>query len=195
MGSVNLAALETWASKDGTVNVVIETAKGCKNKFEYEPKTRGFALSKVLPRGMAFPYDFGFIPSTLAEDGDPLDVLVLMDEPAFAGCRITCRLVGVIEGETCEDGTTERNDRLIAVAKESRDHNDIHSLKDMNETLVKEIEHFFVAYHDLDGKMFKPLGRYGPNRALKRVTEAAKRFRKKRPPGAKVSRNGAGKRH
>src|SRR5579863_1173159 len=108
--------------KNGTWNVVIETPKGCRNKFDFEPETGGFMLSKALPRGMDFPYDFGFIPSTLAEDGDPVDVLVLMDEPAFPGCRLSCRLIGVIEGEQTDDGKTNRNDRLLAVAQSSHDH-------------------------------------------------------------------------
>jgi inorganic pyrophosphatase len=178
MPTANLLDLSTWLEKSGSVNVVIETAKGCRNKFEFEPETGSFALSKVLPRGMTFPYDFGFIPSTLADDGDPLDVLVLMDEPAFAGCRIACRLVGVIEGEQTKGGSTERNDRLLAVAEQSQDHNDIHSLKDLDNHLLDQIEHFFVAYHDLDGHKFKPIGRHGPNRAEKLVKEAAKHFAK-----------------
>src|ERR1700704_563496 len=81
------------------VSVVVETPKGSRNKYAYDPDERIFALKKVLPAGMSFPYDFGFVPSTRGGDGDPLDVLVLMDEPAFAGCKLTCRVVGVIEVE------------------------------------------------------------------------------------------------
>jgi hypothetical protein len=77
--------------------VIIETPKGSRNKYAFDPEERIFALKKVLPAGMAFPYDFGFVPSTRGGDGDPLDVLVLMDEPAFPGCKITCRVIGVIE--------------------------------------------------------------------------------------------------
>ena len=82
-----------------TIQVIIETPKGSRNKYAFDPEQKIFQLMKVLPAGMAFPYDFGFIPSTLAEDGDPTDVLVLMDEPAFPGCLLKCRVVGVIEGE------------------------------------------------------------------------------------------------
>ena len=81
------------------LRVVIETPKGSRNKFAFDAEQHMFQLKKVLPAGMAFPYDFGFVPSTLAEDGDPVDVLVLMDEPAFPGCVLSCRPVGVIEGE------------------------------------------------------------------------------------------------
>ena len=76
---------------------IIETPKGSRNKYAFDPDQRIFELKKVPPAGMAFPYDFGFVPSTVAEDGDPVDVLVLMDEPAFPGCLLRCRLIGIIE--------------------------------------------------------------------------------------------------
>jgi inorganic pyrophosphatase len=81
---------------DDTVRVVIETPKDSRNKYAFDSEDEVFVLKRVLPAGMAFPYDFGFVPSTLAEDGDPVDVLVLMDQPAFPGCVLKCRLVGVI---------------------------------------------------------------------------------------------------
>jgi len=71
--------------------VVIETPKGSRNKFAFDPDEHIFHLKRVLPSGMEFPYDFGFVPSTKADDGDPIDVLVLMDEPAFPGCVLSCR--------------------------------------------------------------------------------------------------------
>src|SRR5258707_12353857 len=88
--------------KGEIIQVVVETPKGSRKKYAFDVDQKVFALKKVLPAGMAFPYDFGFIPSTRAEDGDPVDVLVLMDEPAFAGCVLACRPVGVIEGEQKE---------------------------------------------------------------------------------------------
>src|SRR5579864_4504995 len=84
---------------NGNIQVVIETPQSSRNKYAIDEEQRVFALTKVLPAGMTFPYDFGFIPSTRAEDGDPTDVLVLMDEPAFPGCLLTCRVIGVIEGQ------------------------------------------------------------------------------------------------
>src|SRR6201998_4591621 len=92
------------------LRVVIETPKGSRNKFAFEADQRVFELKKVLPAGMAFPYDFGFVPSTRADDGDPIDVLLLMDESAHPGTLMRCRLVGIIEGEQKEDGKSERND-------------------------------------------------------------------------------------
>ena len=95
-----------------TIQVVIETPKGSRNKYAFDPEQKIFELKKVLPAGMAFPYDFGFIPSTKAEDGDPADVLVLMDEPAFPGCLLKCRLVGIIEGEQGKIGRASCRERV-----------------------------------------------------------------------------------
>src|SRR5438270_10052757 len=127
-----------------SIQVVIETPKGCRNKYKFDPKLRSFTLSRVLPDGMLFPYDFGFVPSTEAEDGDPIDVLLLMDAPAFPGCVIDSRLIGVIEGEQTEDGQTKRNDRLLAVAKDSHTNSDLKNISDMNPKLLKELGEFFV---------------------------------------------------
>ncbi len=152
-------------------NVIVETPKGSRNKFDYDPELGLFRLGGVLPLGAVFPFDFGFVPSTLGGDGDPLDVLVIMDEPAFTGCLVTVRLLGLIEAEQTEQGETTRNDRLIAVAANSRSHRDVHSLAQINANRVDEIEHFFVSYNAIKGKQFTPLGRFGPDRA-RRVVEA-----------------------
>lgn len=178
---IKLSSLSAFEAESGELNVLIETPKGSRNKFKYDERRGLFKLSGLLPLGAVFPFDFGFIPSTLGGDGDPLDVLILMDEPAFPGCLIPARLIGVIEADQTEDGKTNRNDRLIAVAVDSRTHNDIQALDDLNENLVKEIEHFFVSYNDAKGKQFEPLGRFGPRRA-KEVVEAGVRasIKKKR---------------
>ncbi len=123
--------------------------------------------------GAVFPFDFGFVPSTKGQDGDPLDVLVLMDEPAFAGCLVQSRLIGVIEAEQTENGQPERNDRLIAVAAESRDHADITSIHQLSDNMLNEIEHFFISYNAAKGREFKPLGRYASERARKLVDSAS----------------------
>lgn len=175
---MNLARLDTWDPESGTLNVVIETSKGSRSKLKYNPAQGLFELSKVLPRGMVFPFDFGFIPSTQGDDGDPLDVLVLMDEPIPTGCKIPARLIGVIEAEQSEDGQTERNDRLIAVAEHSQDHQDIRSLKDLYSGVIQEIEHFFISYNEMAGKQFKPIARHGPHHAEKLVRQGVKRLSK-----------------
>jgi inorganic pyrophosphatase len=101
------------------LNIVIDTPKGCRSKFVFDMKRKAYILKSVLPHGTVSPFDFGSIPRTVADDGDPLDALVLMEEPAFCGCLIESRLVGVIEAEQSEEGKTERNGGLIALAAKS----------------------------------------------------------------------------
>src|SRR3981189_3744383 len=98
--------------KKSTCRAIIETPKGCRNKFDYDPDSGLFMLGGSLPEGVMFQFDFGFIPSTLGDAGDPVDVLVLMDAPAYVGCLIETRITGLITAEKTEDGKTESNDRL-----------------------------------------------------------------------------------
>jgi inorganic pyrophosphatase len=108
---------------EGIVQVIVETPKRSRNKFGYDPQQKVFTLRRVLPAGMAFPLDFGFLPQTEAPDGDPLDVLPMMDEAAFPGIAVRARPIGILEGEQArEDGTKSRNDRLLAVAEASQDY-------------------------------------------------------------------------
>jgi inorganic pyrophosphatase len=174
-----VAELGAIDGESGALNVIIETPKGSRNKFKYDEKLGVFRLSGVLPAGAVFPFDFGYIPATLGQDGDPLDVLLLMDEPAFAGCLVPARLIGVIEAEQTEDGKTERNDRLIAVATDSHDLRHIEALDQINANLVEEIEHFFVSYNTIKGKQFAPKGRFGPERAQKLVDEGQAQAKRK----------------
>jgi inorganic pyrophosphatase len=174
------AHLKTF-DEDGSLNAIIETPKGSRNKFDYDSERGIFKLGGVLPAGASFPFDFGFVPLTLGEDGDPLDVLVLMEEPAFSGCLVPARLIGVIEAEQTErDGTTTRNDRLIAVAANFRQQRDVHSLEDLNPGLIEEIEHFFVSYNEIKNKHFQPMGCSGPERALELVEAGQRELRLKK---------------
>lgn len=167
--------LDVDTGTEGFVNVVIETPRGCRNKFKYDEELHVFRLNSVLPAGAVFPYDFGYVPGTQAEDGDPLDVLVLMDAPAFTGCLIEARPIGVIEAEQTESGKTERNDRIVAVAKDSHDYRDMKSLKDINANLLKELEHFFVSYNEIKSKEFKLIAHRGPAAAKKLIEEARRK--------------------
>jgi inorganic pyrophosphatase len=164
------------ADSDGKkmLRVVIETPKGSRNKFAFDPDKHIFELKTVLPAGMTFPYDFGFVPSTEADDGDPIDVLVLMDEPAFPGCVLTCRPIGVIEGEQIEKKETVRNDRIIAVERDAHSWADIKTVDDLGKQFERELEEFFVNYHRLSGKQYRILGLKGPKHARKLV-KAGKR--------------------
>lgn len=173
--------LSPFDKEKGELNVIIETPKNCRNKYAFDEALGIFVLKGVLAAGHVFPYDFGFIPQTLGGDGDPLDVLVLMDEAAFAGCLVPSRLIGVIEAEQTElDGRQTRNDRLIAVAADSHTHSDVRSINDLNETLVDQIEHFFISYNQIKGKEFKPLGRFGARKAKDLVTEAIALYGRKK---------------
>jgi len=170
-GVVNPVRLSAF-DKDKKLQVIIETPKGSRNKYAWDADQHVFALKKVLPEGMVFPHDFGFIPSTEGDDGDPIDVLVLMDQPVFTGCLVKARLVGVIEGKQTEDGKSERNDRLLAVAESSHTHSNIQSLKDLNKDLLKELENFLVNYHSNDGAEFEVLALKGPDAAAKCLKRA-----------------------
>ena len=187
--SNSLAQLSALNEESETLNVIIDTPKGSRNKFEFDETQGLFKLRGVLPVGASFPFDFGFIPSTKGGDGDPLDALVLMDEPAFPGCLIEARLIGVIEAEQTEEGETERNDRLIAVAAESRIHEDVRSLEDLNDHLIDEIEHFFISYNQAKGKVFKPEGRGGPERAMEVLNEGLKNRRTRHANPARSKTN------
>lgn len=160
------------------VNVIVETPQGSRNKYAFDEKKKIFQLKKVLPTGMDFPYDFGFIPSTRADDDDPIDVLLLMDEPAFPGCLVRARLIGAILGMEKQDGKKVRNDRLVAVSEKSLLYGSIGRLGDLGAYFLDQLERFFTNYHSLDGVNFRVLVTCCPSEAralLKRSRKMAKK--------------------
>lgn len=159
---------------DEIIRVVIETPKGSRNKYALDKDARVFELKKVLPAGMSFPYDFGFLPSTLADDGDPTDVLVLMDEPAFPGCVLQCRIVGIIEGKQTGKGKSERNDRIVAIEQDNHSYASVKHVDDLGDEFKAELEDFFVNYHRLIGKKYKILGFKGPGVAMRCIKQGIK---------------------
>jgi inorganic pyrophosphatase len=163
---------------DKTIGVILETPKGSRNKYAFNPDEKVFELKRVLPAGMAFPWDFGFVPSTLAEDGDPLDVLVLMDEPAFPGCVVRCRLIGVIEGEQVDGTKTDRNDRVVAVDIENHQWAHVQHVDDLGKQFIRELEEFFVNFHKLQGKEYEVLDVRGPGQSRKCVQGSMKAVKK-----------------
>lgn len=158
------------------LQVVIETPRGSRNKYSFDPDQRVYRLKSALPAGMVFPYDFGFVPSTIGGDGDPLDVLVLMDDPAFPGCVLLVRLLGAMTAEQTEHGKIKRNDRLIAVAETSQLFANFKTVDDLPSQLRKEIEEFFNTYHRLQGKESHALEWNKPP-AAERLIEKARRKR------------------
>lgn len=144
--------------KDNIIDVVIETPKGSRNKYAYDKEVKAFRLTKLLPVGVMFPFDFGYIPHTKGEDGDPIDVLVMMEEAAYPGCVVECRLIGAIKAKQSEKEKMVQNDRLIAVSTLSQIYQDVNELAELNKNIVSQVESFFVYYNTLAGKEFKPMG-------------------------------------
>jgi inorganic pyrophosphatase len=164
--------LKPIRKKDDLVQVIIETPAGSRNKFAFDADQGVFALKKVLPAGMTFPYDFGFLPQTIAPDGDPIDVLLLMDQPAFPGIVVRARLIGVIEGEQADGKKKIRNDRLVAVADANHLYAKVRKLSDLPGIWIKELETFFVNFHKLEGKTYRLLGCKGADAAMQLLKSA-----------------------
>jgi len=164
------------ADDPAVVHVVIETPQGSAHKLALDEERGLFVLKRALPLGMAFPYDFGFIPGTRGDDGAPLDVLVLLDGPTAPGVLVEARLIGVIEAEQHEgEEKPERNDRLLAVSPLSARHGDARTLDDVGARTVDEIERFLVRYQEALGRTFTPLGRGDAKAARRLVDEGARR--------------------
>jgi inorganic pyrophosphatase len=157
---------------DGLLHAVVDTPKGSRNKYAYDVDLGQWKLKKVLPRGLGFPYDFGFLPGTEGEDGDPLDVLIIMEEPAFPGCVVSVRLLGVLEARQTEGRKVIRNDRLVAVAVTEENPSPLRTLRQLGRQQLEQLEAFFVSYNQQLGRRFEPLRRGGPARALALVRAA-----------------------
>jgi inorganic pyrophosphatase len=168
-------ALPPFDAETGDLNVVIETPKGSRAKYSYDEQTGFFTLSKLLPAGLAFPFSFGFIPSTRGGDGDPLDVLLVFDELLFPGCVVPARVIGGLKAQQSEKGKMKRNDRLFAVPVLPQEYSPPRSIKDLDKHLLFEIEEFFGTYQRLMGKQFKVLGVLGPREAAKLVRQSAEK--------------------
>jgi inorganic pyrophosphatase len=181
--------LDLPKTQEGSAVVVVETPRGSGNKLTYDPKLGAFKLDRVLPAGMTFPFDFGFLPQTLAEDGDPLDVIVLLDSPAYPGCIVPARLIGTIEARQKDAGTTDwqQNDRLLAVAEASRAHRSVRSVRDLDPFIVESIGAFFADYHRLDGDAFEVTGNGGVRAAERAVRDANAAYRERRNGAAPAS--------
>src|ERR1700735_3924634 len=160
--------------KKGLLQVIVETPKGSRNKFSFDPEQEIFSLKSVLPAGMVFPYDFGFLPRTIAGDADPIDVLLLMDEPAFPGVLVPSRLIGVIEGEQIDGKKKIRNDRLVAIAEANHMYANVRKITYRPKQSPHELEDFFVNYHRLEGKVYKLLGCKQTATALHLIKQAKK---------------------
>ena len=167
---MSMGNLPTFDPESGDALAVIETPKGSRNKHAYNQTLGVFELRKVLPRGMIFPFDFGFIPSTKGDDGDPLDILLLLDNSAPTGCVIRTRVVGAIEAEQSDDGKKWiRNNRLIGISYPRTVARERQKSEGDQSAVPDEIEAFFEEYNLMQGKRFRPTHRFGSKRAQKLI--------------------------
>jgi inorganic pyrophosphatase len=150
---------------------IVETPKGSRGKFTFDEQLKAFRLSKVLAVGSVFPFDFGFLPGTRGPDGDPVDVLVLLDAPTPMGCIVEVRLLGVIKAEQKDARRWIRNDRIVAAAIKSPAHRALHALADVPREMIEEIEHFFESYNAFEKRPFRLLGRGNPTAAARLLRE------------------------
>lgn len=165
-------------TEDGDIYVVVETPRGSRAKFDYNPKLKTFALSKSLLTGLTYPHDWGFVPSTMVDDGDPIDIMVLHDAATFPGIVLTCRVIGILQIEQKSKGKTERNDRLFAVPKNSHSEQALKDVSDLSRPIQQELEKFFKATDELEDKKLSIIAWKGPKAALEAIKDAAKSFKK-----------------
>jgi len=159
-------------TKELTVDVFIEIPKGSRNKYEYDSIKKVVRFDRMIFSSMHYPSDYGFITETLAQDGDPLDALVLVSEPTFPGCLIEVRPIGLFKMYD-EKGPDAK---LLCVPVSDPIWNQIKSLDDVNPHLLKEIEHFFQVYKDLEKKKVGIEGWENEKAAIKALRESQKRF-------------------
>ena len=152
-----------------TITVVVETPKGSAQKYDYDPEKKWFKLKKIMPAGMVFPFDFGFIPDTKGEDGDPLDIIIISEFQSFPGCVMDCRVIGAITAQQTEKNKTVRNDRFIAIPEVSLLFANMKTLGDLPQPVIEQLEKFFMNYNELEEKKFKPLKRLDAKKALKLI--------------------------
>jgi inorganic pyrophosphatase len=168
----NYLKLPTWADS-GHVHAVVETPRGSRAKLEFDPKLGAFTLAKPLLAGLTYPYDWGFIPSTKAEDGDPLDVLIIHDAATYPGLVLTCKPIGVLEVLQSSKGKRERNDRVFVVPDRSPFEGDLQDIRRLPSRATKELEKFFEATNALEAKTLRFLGWRGPAKAIKTIKKVS----------------------
>ncbi len=154
-----------------TITAMVECPKGFNQKFDYDPKEQRFRLSKILPAGLVFPFDFGMLPGTKGADGDPLDIIIFEENPTFPGCLVECRIIGALQAEQTErDGTAMRNDRFIGIPIVSQLFPRVKELKEVPDNILNQLEHFFKNYNEQAGKQFKATARLSAAQANKLLT-------------------------
>lgn len=173
--------LPAW-NKDGALHVVVETPKGSGAKFKFDARLATFVYLKSLMLGLSYPYDWGFVPSTLAEDGDPLDAMVVHDAATAPGMVIPCRAIGVLQVRQTRKGKWVRNDRIIAIPTEAHSGRSLRSVRQVSPEVREELEKFFAATQALNDKELRFLGWKPASEAIKTISRSEKRYRAKARP-------------
>lgn len=170
---MNYFKLPTWAD-DEHVHAVVETPRGSHAKFEFDPKLRAFTLAKPLLAGLTYPYDWGFIPSTKADDGDPLDVLIIHDATSYPGLVLKCKPLGILEVLQTSKGKKERNDRIFVAPDCSPFEENLRDIRRLPGRAIEELEKFFEATDALEPKKLQFQGWHGPAKAISTIRKAAR---------------------
>ena len=163
------------------VNVIVETPRGSRAKFKFAPRAGAFMMSRPLALGLHYPFDWGFIPSTMAEDGDPLDALIIHDAVSYPGMIIRCRPVAILEVRQSERGLTRRNDRVMVAPSESRRQESLDDLRALSYQMREELERFFLASTIGTDKKLEFLGWRDRNAARFAIEAAARKYRDGQP--------------
>lgn len=152
-------------ASSGLIHVIIDTPRGSRSKYKFDKVSGLFKLSRILPAGLQFPCDFGFIPGTIGEDGDALDVALMSEESSIVGCLMTVRLLGVLRARQIDSGKSIRNDRFVAVPATPVNTPRQKDLRDLARAQLDALEDFFVVYNQLQGRKFVPERRDGAQAA------------------------------
>ena len=154
------------------ISIIIETPKGSTLKYDLDKKSGRYKVGKFLPLGMSFPYDFGYVPDTLGEDGDPLDVIIISEYGTFPGCLMDVRIIGCMaakQSKKAGDKTMIKNDRYIAVPELSLTFKSITDIKELSDEIYRELKDFFCNYNRIAGKEFKETDKLGSKDAMKKI--------------------------
>jgi inorganic pyrophosphatase len=175
----NLLKLPFTGDEKNSIRCIVETPRGSRAKFTYDPEAKIFAMSKALVTGLTYPYDWGFIPSTLGEDGDPADVMLLHDVATYPGTMICAQLVGVLRVVDVEKDEKTPNPRLFAVPVGANREHELEDVRQLSKRLRKELEKFFKQTAALQSKEVEIIDWDGPKAAQEILEACAARYREK----------------
>ena len=176
----NLYDLDPGPDSPGLVRMIVEIPKNSTNKYEYDKKLGLFRLDRTLYSPVHYPGDYGFVPGTIADDGDPVDILALVEEPSFAGCLIEVRPLGVMNMIDQNEG----DQKVVAVPNRNPRYEEVKSMDEIFSHVRLEIEHFFTIYKELEGRVTATMGWNGPEEARKVISEGRRNYlrgKKKKP--------------